>query len=96
MKVKNVKTMKLVNSSHFVNISSQMASVGIYVSDDSELMREIKHKAETLHDGKVSAYLRSLLERALAGEQKVSSQKLKVVRHSSFDGQKNIQISTLG
>jgi hypothetical protein len=44
-----------------------MASVGIYVSDDSELMREIKHKAETLHDGKVSAYLRSLVEKDLAG-----------------------------
>lgn len=44
-----------------------MASFGIYVPDGSDLMQKIAQRAKAEHDGKVSAYARTAIERDIAG-----------------------------
>lgn len=45
-----------------------MPTLGFHVSDGSPLAEKVKKKAQQLHDGKVSAYVRSVVERDLSGE----------------------------
>jgi hypothetical protein len=42
-----------------------MASFGIYVPDESDLLDKIQKRADAEHDGKVSAYARAAIERDL-------------------------------
>lgn len=52
----------------FLTVSYEMPTLGFHVSDGSPLAEKVKKKAEQLHDGKVSAYVRSVVERDLSGE----------------------------
>lgn len=45
-----------------------MSTHGFHLPEDSPLAAQIKKRAKDQHDGKVSAYVRSLVERDLAGE----------------------------
>jgi hypothetical protein len=47
------------------SVSSEMPSLGFYLPDDSPLTDKIKARAVSRHDGKVSAYIRSLVEKDL-------------------------------
>lgn len=42
-----------------------MASFGIYVPDESDLIKKIQERADREHDGKVSSYARAAIERDL-------------------------------
>ena len=45
-----------------------MPALGFHVSDGSTLDARVKARARETHDGKVSAYVRSAVERDLAGD----------------------------
>lgn len=42
-----------------------MPTLGFHVSDDSPLLAKIENKAARYHDGKISQYVRSLVEKDL-------------------------------
>ena len=45
-----------------------MANASAHIPEDSDLWGKIKAKAKTEHDGKISAYVRAVLERDLSGK----------------------------
>ena len=52
----------------FLTTSYEMPALGFHVSDGSTLDARVKARARETHDGKVSAYVRSAVERDLAGD----------------------------
>jgi hypothetical protein len=46
-----------------------MPTLGFHVPDSSPLAKKVKARADAAHDGKVSSYVRQLVERDLSGEQ---------------------------
>lgn len=44
-----------------------MASFGVYVPDNSDLLKRIEARAKAEHDGKVSSYARAAIERDMKG-----------------------------
>jgi hypothetical protein len=44
-----------------------MPTLGFHVPDDSPLVKKVQERANTDHDGKVSAYVRKLVERDIEG-----------------------------